>query len=445
MHKRSTIFLISIFLGVISYFLGGAIFLLLLFGGICYVIYRNTDAGIRDTVLRIMITGFAVRVILAVVLHAYAFTKGFHSVSGDDLLYIVKSWSLVHRWEAKPETWAQCITSASREYGINPFTYLLASFYKIFGFHPVSGKLLNCIFGTLIGWVAYLIAEKIFDRRSAVIALAVVVFYPSLIRWSVANLKDSLMILLFMVCIYLLIEAICSRIAAWKYVILGFSIFFLFMFTQILYCLLATVGLAIMVMMKLLNLFKGRALKTAFITMVIGGFFMLVFYFVYIDTKPLIKILYMCEETQSGISKSDLAGYYFYQTGFMTDMNKGIINLPQLFIIMFMNIIYFLLTPFPWQMTSFDRLLALPQMFLWYAVLGLAVFGFFRLVLRSPGVAFLTAAVLILGISVNSMAEGNIGAAFRHRDVFTPLLVIMASGIMSELLRGEKISGKGMP
>jgi hypothetical protein len=50
---------------------------------------------------------------------------------------------------------------------------------------------------------------------------------------------------------------------------------------------------------------------------------------------------------------------------------------------------------------------------------------------------------LILGITASALAEGNIGSAFRHRDIFTPFFVILASTIISDMIFGEKLPEEG--
>jgi uncharacterized membrane protein YbjE (DUF340 family) len=83
-------------------------------------------------------------------------------------------------------------------------------------------------------------------------------------------------------------------------------------------------------------------------------------------------------------------------------------------------------------------------MLLWYGVIGLAIFGFVKLSLKRPQNAILIGLLLLIGIVVNSLADGNIGAAFRHRDMVTPLFIILASGVITDFLSDKKLLQEGV-
>jgi hypothetical protein len=273
--------------------------------------------------------------------------------------------------------------------------------------------------------------------------MILVVFYPSLVRWSAANLKDPLTILLFTLCTYLLIDAIDDRMAMWKYLVMAGSILLLLLFAQVFYFVLVMLGFAIMIFIKVFSLLTRNLLKAAIIVIALSSLFIAAFYLLYVDREPLTKILYMCEETQIAIARSDYAGYYFYKAGLMNALNKGVVDVSQLMAVVYINAAYFLLAPFPWQMTSFNRLQVLPQMLVWYAILVLSVFGFFRLMTGKPREAILMGTFLVIGIAINSLAEGNVGAAFRHRDAFTPMFIIIASGMASTLMSSVVSGNRG--
>ena len=63
--------------------------------------------------------------------------------------------------------------------------YFLAPFYVIFGSWEISGRLAVAFYGTLSGYVTYRIARRIASARTATIAAALVVFWPSVVFRSV--------------------------------------------------------------------------------------------------------------------------------------------------------------------------------------------------------------------------------------------------------------------
>jgi len=428
----------GLFFGVASYFFSGAVFLFLAFGVICYFIYNNSPVEDRKFILTVLAVSFLLRIFLAVFAHALNYLDGYHGISGDDLLYTVKSWALVYKWEGKPYNWVNDLAGASPKFGLNPFTWLLAVFYKFFGFHPVIGKMINCIIGTMIGWVSYLMAKEIFDRKAARITILIVAFYPSLMRWSIANLKDPLATLLFTLCVYICINFLNKRVALWKLLTFAISMLLIYYFSQTLYFILIAVAGSLAAFFRFLNIYDGRKRKLYFIAASFVVAIIVFYYFFYAKPETAIRYLYRLEEQQALTSKSDYAGYYLYPKGFMDDLNMGRLSALNVSDVVFRNTVYFMLTPFPWQMTTKERILAFPQMLLWYSLLVLSIFGFARLSMKKPEFAFLLGVLLVIGITANAMAEGNIGSAFRHRDIFTPFFVMLASTTIHDFLNDRK-------
>jgi len=436
MTKRY-ITLIAVYLGILTYFWSGTVFLFLTFGVIGYFIYKNSPPEDRKMILAVLIIGFLIRVFFTVTLHAANYMRGFHGISGDDLLYTIKSWSMVYKWEGRPYIWERAITGNSPSFGINPFTYILAFFYKFFGFHPVAGKIINCMIGTLIGWISYLIGKELGGGRTAKISMVIVTFYPSLIRWSVANLKDPMIIFLFAVSMYMFVVRLRRKIRLWEAALLLISMAGLYFFSHIFYftLVLGSAGalLITLTLLKHLNKFKTFLILLTFI-----GFIMGTYYLFYVKPDKVIDFIYMCQEKQLTMAKSDSAGYYIYPRVFLEDINKSTLSLIKFLAVTFRSIIYFMLAPFPWRMTSKSMIISYPQMLIWYLLLMLAFFGFSKLVVNNYRAAFLIAGALIAGILVNSLAEGNVGAAFRHRDVFTPFFIIFAAITINDLISDMK-------
>ena len=425
-------------LGIAGYFLSGAVFLTVVFGGICYAIYRNTSFEDRDFVLRVLIAGFAVRVALAVLLHAYYYMKGFYSVSGDELLYSTKAWTMLYKWEGKPYIWALDIISATKEYGVNPFTYILAAFYKIFGFHPVISKMINCGIGTFTGWIAYLTGKELFGNKIARIAMIVTVFFPSMVRWSVANLKDPLVNFLFLLCIYVLVKVLNRSVRVADLVIFAFALTLQYFFTQIFNFFLIVFSAAAAVFLRFFCALRSLRLKTLVIALILTGILACTCYIFCAGPAPVIDILYICEGKQTSLALNDNAGYLLYSGDFMERLSAGRVSLSGILDVLFRGVAYFMLSPFPWAASSINQIMVIPQIFLWYAVLIFAVFGFARLISAKPETALLIGSVLAVGIVIISFVEGNIGAAFRHRDIFTPLFIIFAASTVYDLMRAEK-------
>ena len=91
------------------------------------------------------------------------------------------------------------------------------------------------------------------------------------------------------------------------------------------------------------------------------------------------------------------------------------------------GLVYFLLAPFPWSVTTVLQQVTLPESLVWY-VLFLCVLRGAWLALRHDPRAY-TVLVSVLGIVTFSYAlvEGNVGTAYRHRAQVLPLFFVLAA------------------
>ena len=440
-RDNQLILLAALFLGVVTVFISGAMFLVMLFAAACYLIYNNSPADDRRFIMSVLIAGFILRVFLAAALHAIVFLHGFHGISGDDLLYTLKGWGIVCGWENRPTFWLKTIF-ADTVFGLNPYTYIIAAFYKFFGFHPVTVKIINCGIGTSIGWIAYLFASSLFNKKVARIAMLITVFYPSLIRWSVANLKDPITIVLFLSCLYILVIGLQGKIQLWKYGLLLSLWTLLYYFANPFHFALVMIGIVLFVFLKLFQMVSRVISKKTLLAIVVTLVIVLTPLFLYTNNHFLQKFLFDCEKKQACLAMADYAGYYLYTNELVRSLNSGAISMPELLAVISANVFYYMFTPFPLHtLGSKERLAALPQMLLWYLILFLGILGFVRLVLEKPKPAILLGCVLFIGIVINALVEGNIGSAFRHRDIFTVFFILFASSAFADLMCDMKDAG----
>jgi len=379
MKRETGMVIIAAFaLATLSYFFSSGVLLTAIFGCICYAIYRKTPAEDRTFVLSVLIAGFVIRALIAFVLHASSYLEGYFGfTSGDDRLYSLKGWVLVQRWAGREYGWESLIFS--KGHGVNIYSYLLAFFYKICGFHPVSAKMINAIIGSLIGWLTYLIGKRLFNHESAKIAMLITMFYPSLIRWSAANLKDPFIICAFLACIYYVIVILQRKTTVAECIVLIALLGALYFFLNKYHFMLAGLCCAIALLFRFSDLFRKKWMRALIMTVAVAAALYGFCYIVYIKPEFFFRYMAVFEYAQRQISQSDYAGYYLYTTDIIDMINKARFSLLTFTSFAFRSVAYFMLTPFPWSMTSRGQLAAFPQMLLWYQLLLLSVFGFARL------------------------------------------------------------------
>jgi hypothetical protein len=99
--------------------------------------------------------------------------------------------------------------------------------------------------------------------------------------------------------------------------------------------------------------------------------------------------------------------------------------------------VYFLFTPFPWDMRSLFQLIAYPQIMLWYFLAAAALFGFLGINKKNAVDAIIISFFIFFITMMFSLVSGNIGTAFRHRDIVLPLFFVFSSAGLVRLFDGR--------
>jgi hypothetical protein len=88
---------------------------------------------------------------------------------------------------------------------------------------------------------------------------------------------------------------------------------------------------------------------------------------------------------------------------------------------------YLMLAPFPWQVSNFRQAITLPEVFLWWSLIPLIIFGIWYTLknrLREAIPILLFSLMLSL---VYSIFQGNVGTAYRQRTQIQVFLFIFAA------------------
>lgn len=89
----------------------------------------------------------------------------------------------------------------------------------------------------------------------------------------------------------------------------------------------------------------------------------------------------------------------------------------------------FLMAPFPWSARSWRQMLTIPESFVWYYVLGLALWSIVRNVRTNFGRVAPSFFVLLLITGAYGLVSGNEGTAYRHRAQVMMIFFVFASAM----------------
>jgi 4-amino-4-deoxy-L-arabinose transferase-like glycosyltransferase len=419
-------------IAVIGFVLGPAIIVLFFKG------------GERRYLLTLFFTAFAIRLIAAVVAHPYLVTVttdksgnktgwvGF--LFEDDRAYHKVAYSLLEYWTGK-----EGAVEKSEEYLLRLYTYMVAWLYMYVRWvtpgdllelsKPAAGaiavmapKLMNCFIGAVTVAPMYALGRELGGNNAGRLVALGSAFWPSMVLWSVLNLKDAMVVALIATIMF------CALRFARKpglVVLVGLLVAFAMMENLRLYVFYAF-GWLVPIAFFLINrapwrrrLATGVALWAAILVIMLGmnqGNQWLGLRYL---TDKRVEALYGSAEfgarnAESGI---ELGGRLNrFEGGWAIQMRNIPIVMP-----------YVLWAPFPWAGTRFRDLAVLPEAIGWYAVqiltiVTLVVYGrtrwreFFLPVVYAGGLVF-----------VFSIIESNIGTIYRHRIMLFPAAFPLAA------------------
>ncbi len=302
--------------------------------------------------------------------------------------------------------------------GLNPNSFhqqLNAVGYRLFGSHVgIALSLVNAVVGTLAAWLFAQLAAAIYTPSAARPAFILCGFWPSIVLWTSINLRDAWSFLLLGAAL-LAAQRLRTAATLRDAIILG-ACLLAYPFVRGYMLVLLSVGLIASYMVV-----RVRQLPIAII--LVAGILLALTtlkgpYAVLGDLSvegKLEQLHRMRSGLAYGASAFDSTGVDLSTPlGALTYLPRGLAN--------------FLLAPFPWKLQSWRQIMALPETFVWYAILAAAIrqaWSDVRYRLKS------TALIVFVSVSITvaySLVEGNEGTAYRHRAHVLLLAFVFAAG-----------------
>jgi dolichyl-phosphate-mannose-protein mannosyltransferase len=163
---------------------------------------RMTSACEQRFTSRLFVAAYALRVVIVLPTHYFSkLSTGNGALYRDDYTNdLVGDWLVrIARGEVPTALFAghQYVLSSM-------YSYLLMGVYAVFGYTPVLPKLLNVTLAALCAVVTFEIARRVFSRRIAIVCAIGMAVLPSFIVWSVATLKETLVLFVSLVALRML-------------------------------------------------------------------------------------------------------------------------------------------------------------------------------------------------------------------------------------------------
>jgi hypothetical protein len=392
------------------------------FGVIVWSVTRSgTTPEARRFLLRLIGTAFAVRLILGVTLMA---TGAIWFFGGDFDTYHMVAKTVAMVWQGEIEMpddlkYRYLVGASQQAHGSRAgFYYFVAGFYYTFGISLYITIVVMSLLGALSALLVYLIGRDMFDERVGRWAGALTAFFPSVVLWTCQGYKDGLIVFCLLLA-YRSTQKLQVQMAAGSAMALAVSMWAIYQVRG--YIFYVAVG---PIILALSNRRTGDA--KVFYNQLLG----LVVLGVGVIASGLGNNLL------AQMQEVNLKEIHAVRSGLANEANSGIdktadISTPgNALAYLPKGVSYFLLAPFPWQMTKASQAITFPEMCAWWSLIPALIIGIRRALkerlAESSGILiFLLVLTLVYGLS-----QGNVGTAYRVRAQLLVFYFIFASAGM---------------
>lgn len=382
---------------------------------------------------RFLITLFSLSFLARLVAAGYLYsqsevTGGF--LSGDEVLYFYKGLELFDFSKTTNITDLRLVIAnyndPHRFPFLTPLTVVTILHYLIFCFFSVSvlyTKIAAMFIGSIAPILFYFICLKLFDQKTAKLTAILFSFWPAYFYYSLGGFREPYLIFFTII----LLQTGLSIFEKSKWRMIAFFIPLLMIYSLVnrqtfpLYIFLAT-------LFAVFKIFEKW--QKPLIFLLISAF----------AVTPLLvkeRHLHPLIQKQLDIAASDEAGYFLYpqeidQAGERRVIPEKVFQQGEpIFCSWFFSFLkggaYALFSPFLWDIQSKNQLAAYPQIL--FMMLGFLFLlrGLAVSIGSTPRFFFPILFVILAFLTIFSLTEGNVGAAFRHRELFLPCYLLFFS------------------
>jgi hypothetical protein len=397
---------------------------------------RLVECCQRSSGRRLFLAAYGLRVVIALPTHYY-----FKLINGSGALFPDDYTNdLVGEWLARIARGDGISIFRGHQQvlgGIYP--YLLMATYAVFGYTPLLPKLLNTCLAALSAVLVFEMARRAFRMPVAVLAGLGAAVLPSLVVWSVASLKETLVLFVALLGLWTLqfLTIVPSRSRHVANALVLFVAVLMLMLDLRMATTVILVGLlAGVYATRSRHRFVGRPMRlglaTLAVVVVLGGGLWIAR--TRTSTRPFTAIVedVVLQIRHRRAQEAASAGSQLRAPELISDSGS---DLPAaeaasdaapftLVGDIFEPLGYALLAPAPWQAHSLMELGASAEMAVWYVLLGASCLAW----VAAPGQRLFVVCLAVYGIAnwlLLAATEGNLGNLLRHRLMLDPVLLIL--------------------
>ena len=308
-------------------------------------------------------------------------------------------------------------------------SWLIAIVYSFFGRSLLMAQSISLFFGigcVVLGWK---LGYVLWDNHTAKKIGWTIALFPSLILYSVSFLREVYVCFFLLVAIYGVVN--WAKNEDFKSIIIAMIGFIGAAFFHGAMLIGAITFIAIIFITSFNKVF--RLLKYNFISL--KNFILLIFCIIILGLYLLnfINIQYL-----GTFEKTTDLENLFYKTEIST---KGVASFPDWTVINSpieliykspIRAIYFIFSPFPWDVKNIEHLIGIFDSIL-YFYLSILIFRNRAVIWRDKALRY-TLIILVFYIIVFGIGVGNFGTAIRHRSKFVIIIILLAGPLLKRLV-----------
>lgn len=295
----------------------------------------------------------------------------------------------------------------------------ISLFFSIFGDSYMMAQSLSVAFGTACVYLVYKLCLMIWDKRSAKKAAWITTFFPTLVLYSALTLREVYIVFFLLIALIGIVKFERKKNAvSLLQILISFYILNLFHGGAAIGGIIFLFYQALIYMKKILIMFMNLYTNLSallLIPILITPVIMLV--------TDNLKITYL-----PSLYDLDFMRFYanvnMYSTGSYPSWLRINENY-ELFTKVFIRAIYFLYSPFFWDIRLPHQVIGLLDSTL-YLVLTIYLIKNWRVIWANPITRIFV--LLFIGyIIVHAIGVGNFGTSIRHRSKFVVILIVLAA------------------
>lgn len=403
----------------------------------------------RRIVTRVIAGAFLLRMIVVTGVIIVTRTTGSLAIVGDAAAYQGFARDVAASLhESPPSAWQPPVLPQWGVYLYGPYTFFQIALYYLIGAQVVASNVINSAAYCGAALLIFDSARRLFGPRQGLLAATVVAFFPSLVLWSSVNLKDAFIVLVTSLALWLLIRfAERPRLSLLLAIlVVAYPLDGLRRYAFVILCLaIPFAGLLVRNARARKRVGWALAAGAVSASLLLATGSHIYFSFGLVRAEQIRQA--MASGARTAFQEPPPAAFPTSAaptpgaapTGSATalpapstapvvageSLGSRDITISTLRYVP-TGLTYAFFAPFPWAARRLDDVVLVPEMLLWYVVLGAAAWSIYRhrrdLGLLTPTLLFVAGSFAIF-----TLAEGNVGTLFRHRGMVVPATILVAA------------------